>query len=528
MWSFNIAAAAIVALASADVSRTEHGVAARFGVEGVLTAEVGSETTFRLGVRFGGWENGALSTPSLNPAKSMAPYTVVSWGGMTGVHTTFGSLLVSNDGPGGWALYSASNATLVTSGGPPSTNNGTSSIDAGIILPVSGAAAASGPARPCLSNGEFGSQFYLNRNVTGDGLTGYMAFAVSAWDWDPANHHCYPISFSGAIGSEEAREPALASQDWCDPSLRHNSTDADGAQRSEDYPNGLTVKTIDDCCAACNKDPTCNAYIWSDGTAPDPNGNCWPLASFTSLHPAAGRVFAGTPPPPPQQAWWAMGSAADWYLAPTAVGPLGMMAALNELTGPAAIPNRYAFGFMATYWGYETMEYVEGNMTAFRDGAYPIDSFIMDYDWWNTPQNPDADFDYDPKMFGNHSFIHPPGSTIPNANTSGPVQLFQHFHRDLNMRFGGIRKPRTYSNINFCNASGWLLPDNFSVGAGDNNWNMSAPGWFDWYVGSHLHFLQDGLDYWWNDEGETQWFTYTWWNAAQQAEYAQALPNQRF
>ena len=30
-------------------------------------------------------------------------------------------------------------------------------------------------------------------------------------------------------------------------------------------------------------------------------------------------------------------------------------------------------------WGYETMEYVEGNMTAFRDGRYPIDSFIMDY-----------------------------------------------------------------------------------------------------------------------------------------------------
>jgi alpha-glucosidase (family GH31 glycosyl hydrolase) len=57
---------------------------------------------------------------------------------------------------------------------------------------------------------------------------------------------------------------------------------------------------------------------------------------------------------------------------------------------------------------------------------------------------------------------------------------------------------------------------------------MSAPGWSDWYVENHLHFLQDGLDYWWNDEGETQWFTYTWWNAAQQLEYAQALPGQRF
>lgn len=33
-----------------------------------------------------------------------------------------------------------------------------------------------------------------------------------------------------------------------------------------------------------------------------------------------------------------------------------------------------------SYWGYRYMEQVEGNMTAFRDGDYPIDSFIMDYE----------------------------------------------------------------------------------------------------------------------------------------------------
>lgn len=124
---------------------------------------------------------------------------------------------------------------------------------------------------------------------------------------------------------------------------------------------------------------------------------------------------------------------------------------------------------------------------------------------WNTAENPNLDFGYDQKMFGNHSFIHPPNSTIPNATTSGPVELFNHFHKDINMRFGGIRKPRTYSNIPFSNSSGWLLPDSFSVGAGDNNWNMTAEGWADWYTSNHLHFLNDGLDYWWNDEGETQW-----------------------
>jgi hypothetical protein len=101
----------------------------------------------------------------------------------------------------------------------------------------------------------------------------------------------------------------------------------------------------------------------------------------------------------------------------------------------------------------------------------------MDYDWWNTPANPNLDFEYDPVMFGHHVFVHPPGSVVPNATTDGPVQLFEHFQKDINFHWGGIRKPRSYNHIPLSNASGWLLPLNFSVGAGDNNWNMTAPGW---------------------------------------------------
>lgn len=39
--------------------------------------------------------------------------------------------------------------------------------------------------------------------------------------------------------------------------------------------------------------------------------------------------------------------------------------------------------------------------------------------------------------------------------------------------------------------------------------------------------MHDGIDFWWNDEGETQWFTYSWWNEAQTQQYATMLPNQR-
>lgn len=98
-------------------------------------------------------------------------------------------------------------------------------------------------------------------------------------------------------------------------------------------------------------------------------------------------------------------------------------------------------------------------------------------------------------MFGPHSFVHAPGSTVPNATTADAASLLAHFHKDINMRFSGIRKPRTYSNQGLSNSSGWLLPNSFDVGAGDNNWNMSAPGWSEWYVANHLHFLRDGIDY---------------------------------
>ena len=152
--------------------------------------------------------------------------------------------------------------------------------------------------------------------------------------------------------------------------------------RSDKFPDGLNGTSLASCCAACKSDPSCVAYVWSDGSNPDPNGNCWPFRSLSGTDSHNGRVFGGAappPPPPPQQAWWAMGQAADWYLAP-APSPLDFTRVFYELTGAPAVPPRHGVAFMATYWGYKTMEEVESYMVQFRDGAFPIDSFIMDYD----------------------------------------------------------------------------------------------------------------------------------------------------
>lgn len=329
----------------------------------VIVVEVASASSFRLGVRFDGWSTAALASPSTAASSPPAPSTPVAWGGMSGLKTSFGALLT--DGRSAWALYDAANNTLVSSSGAPVQNNGSANADGGIVLPVAGTSATSGPARQCLGNGMFGPTYYYNRDA------GLLAFATSSWQYDPAFHHCYPVSFSGSVGSADS----------CNPANQQTDVDVEGPQRSSAYPNGLSGQTLATCCAACNGAADCVAFVYSTGADPDPNGNCWPLKGYSATRPNPGRIFgsAAAPPPDEGKGWWAMGGAADWFLAP-APTPLDFTRALYELTGAPAIPPRSAVGFMSTYWGYTSMEEVEGYMVQFRDGAFPIDSFIMDYD----------------------------------------------------------------------------------------------------------------------------------------------------
>ena len=239
------------------------------------------------------------------------------------------------------------------------------------------------PTQPCLSNGLFGPTFGTTPNL--------FAFAVSQQAYDttpplPVSVHCYPNTFQGST-SPHSRG------DMCSTTIRQSNTDGTNFKHTNQYPNGITVSTLDACCDACNKDSSCTSWIASENLKPDDQGkNCWigfcvdgvgePTLKCTSK-PATNRILAQVSPPTPSSSdWWIGGSKVDWYLAP-AIGKQKQYSALYELTGAPALPPRYGFGFMATYWGYNTMQEVVGNMTKFRDGNYPIDSFIMDYDWWN-------------------------------------------------------------------------------------------------------------------------------------------------
>jgi hypothetical protein len=202
---------------------------------------------------------------------------------------------------------------------------------------------------------------------------------VSAYDHDMTRQECYPAS-PGLVP-----EPASS----CGQVLVGH--DVSAGMRLAQFQNLTQAQ----CCDRCDAEPgqRCTAWIHSapgGGHTDDQGNNCWLMTgSPETLKPApsqyrtvGGRVLPGTSPPPPsdrpppQTTWAVAGSDADLYLAVTPNGT-SFQRALYELTGAPALPPRYALGLHASWWGYRTYADVTTNMSAFRKGRYPVDTFIM-------------------------------------------------------------------------------------------------------------------------------------------------------
>jgi hypothetical protein len=136
-------------------------------------------------------------------------------------------------------------------------------------------------------------------------------------------------------------------------------------------------------------------------------------------------------------------------------------------------------------------------------------------------QRPRAgDYGYEGSKWATNSFSVK-GSTV---TTTSPSEVLDHFHTNRQMKWAGIRKPRSYSNVNLSATNGWMLAADTNVGAGacsfpvgaihrstdrqapltndgvgagaptgGNNWNYTHPDLRSWYTEKHLHFLKDGV-----------------------------------
>ncbi len=87
--------------------------------------------------------------------------------------------------------------------------------------------------------------------------------------------------------------------------------------------------------------------------------------------------------------------------------------------------------------------------------------------------------------------------------------LIAHYRSAYNARFGGIRKPR-FGNSDLLvmgQSKGWLMGQGGDPNGkpnGSRNTNFSFPEFFDYYTSANNQYLQDGVQFFWNDEGEVR------------------------
>jgi alpha-glucosidase (family GH31 glycosyl hydrolase) len=77
--------------------------------------------------------------------------------------------------------------------------------------------------------------------------------------------------------------------------------------------------------------------------------------------------------------WVMAGNQADLYLMPAPAMPDGLRV-YWDLTGRPRVLPRYAYGFLASRWGWTNRDYIEQMLTDFRNGSFPIDAWISDFE----------------------------------------------------------------------------------------------------------------------------------------------------
>eukprot|EP01063_Lacrimia_lanifica_P036098 TRINITY_DN706_c1_g1_i1.p1 TRINITY_DN706_c1_g1~~TRINITY_DN706_c1_g1_i1.p1 ORF type:complete len:736 (+),score=249.82 TRINITY_DN706_c1_g1_i1:53-2260(+) len=208
----------------------------------------------------------------------------------------------------------------------------------------------------------------------------------------------------------------------------------------------------------------------------------------------------------------------DYYVLPAATFDEGSQAYWDVTDPPAVLP-KYAFGYFAARWGWESPEYITSTLKSFKEGGYPIDAMIMDFEWFAVGN----DYLFTPLGSPTYNDFSYNAKTLPR-----PLDQLREIH-GMGIEFGGIRKPRLGNSGLLLNANlnGWILPT--PVGPYWNRcMNFTKPDLRRWYNEQMNHYLADGVDFWWNDEGELSYFMFHYWNLAQVEGLANHDAGRRF
>jgi len=212
--------------------------------------------------------------------------------------------------------------------------------------------------------------------------------------------------------------------------------------------------------------------------------------------------------------WKFSGKAANLYLWPAKTMYDGAKG-YAKLTGRPKLPPRWAFGYLQSKWGWSDSAYVADVATKFRTDKLPVDAFIFDFEWYTTLP------DYAVKKEGKEGFSD---FTFNPAVLPSPAKQIAAL-KSQGLKFIGIRKPRLGNTalLDTARKNGWLI----SPKSDSRDLNFSNADLRKWYDEKNRPLIKAGVDAWWDDEGESYYTCYYWWNTAQRDLLASARPNYR-
>jgi alpha-glucosidase len=219
-----------------------------------------------------------------------------------------------------------------------------------------------------------------------------------------------------------------------------------------------------------------------------------------------------------QTLWTFTGNSADLYLWP-AKDLYTALKGYIQLTGKPKLPPRWAFGYLQSRWGWEDKKYIEDVIVKFRSRNLPVEAFIYDFEWYASMPDyrvkPQGEADFNDFEF-NEKLFPAPTKQIAEYKKQG-------------IKFIGIRKPRlgNTGNLDYARSRGWLINQNKNMGKSCRDLDFSNDSARIWYIEKMKPLIEAGVDAWWNDEGESYYSLYYWWNKAECDLLAQTRSNER-